>query len=110
MALPQSGWKPWRGIGVLVQVGAVEAGQAVGVGREVRRHPVEDHADAPLVEVVDEAHELLRRAVARGRGEVAGRLVAPRPVERVLHDRQQLDVGEAVGERVVGERRRPAAS
>ena len=36
-----------------------------------------------------------RRAVARGGGEVAGGLVAPRAVERVLGDRQQLDVGEA---------------
>ena len=38
-------------VGVLVQVRAVEVGQAVLVGREVRRHPVEDHADAVLVQV-----------------------------------------------------------
>ena len=92
-------------VGVLVEVGAVELGEGVGVHREVRRDPVEDHADAPLVEVVDERHQVGRRAVARGRGEVAGGLVAPRPVERVLHHRQQLDVGEAVGEGVLGERR-----
>ena len=91
-------------VGVLVEVRAVEAGEPVGVHREVRRHPVEDHADAALVQPVDHRHQLLRRAVARRRREVAGRLVAPRAVERVLHDRQQLDVGEAVGEDVVGDR------
>ena len=52
-------------IGVLVEVRAVEVGEAVLVGREVRRHPVEDHADAALVQVIDEVHEVLRRAVAR---------------------------------------------
>ena len=49
-----------------------------------------------LVQHVDQVHQILRRAVARGRREVAGGLVAPRAVERVLGDRQQLDVGEAL--------------
>ena len=34
---------------MLVKGGAVEPAQAVGVGREMRRHPVEDDADADLV-------------------------------------------------------------
>ncbi len=90
-------------VGVLVEMGAVEVGEAVPVAREVRRHPVEDHADAVPVQDVDEVHEVLRRAVARGRREVAGRLVAPRAVERVLGDRQQLDVREAHVADVLGE-------
>ena len=60
--------------------------------REVGRHPVDDHADAVLVAVIDEVHEVLRRAVAAGGGVVADRLVAPAAGERVLADRQQLDV------------------
>jgi hypothetical protein len=47
---------------VLVQVGAVELGQREAVAREVGRHPVEDHAEAALVQVVDEPREVLRRA------------------------------------------------
>ena len=96
-------------IRVLVQVRAVEVGEAVLVVREVRRHPVEDHADARLVQLVDEPHEVLGVAVAPGRREVAGRLVAPRAVERVLHDRQQLDVGEAETGDVLDELRREVA-
>ena len=96
-------------VGMLVQVGAVEAGQAVRVGREVRRHPVEDHADARAVQGIDEGLEVLRRAVARGRREVARRLVAPGAVERVLGDRHQLDVGEAQARDVVGEQEGRAA-
>ena len=80
---------------MLEQVRAVEVGEAVAVGREVRRHPIENHADALLVQVVHQVHEILRRAVASGGGKIAGRLVSPRAVEGMLHDRQQFDVGEA---------------
>ena len=71
-------------VGVLVEVGAVEVAEAVLVAREVRRHPVEDDADAALVQRIDQVHEILRRAEAAGRREVADRLVAPRAVERML--------------------------
>ena len=42
-------------VGVFVERGAVEPGEAVGVGREMRRHPVEDDAEARGVGAVDEA-------------------------------------------------------
>ena len=51
-------------IEMLVEGGAVEAGEAVRVGREMRRHPVEDDADAGAMQRIDEAREVLRRAVA----------------------------------------------
>ena len=53
-------------VGMLVERGAVEARQAVRVGRKMRRHPVENHADAGFVEAVDMAAKLSggpRRAV-----------------------------------------------
>ena len=93
------------GVGVLVEVGPVEVGQRELVGREVRGHPVQDDPDAGLVELVDQRHQLLRGAVADARGEETGHLVAPRPVERVLHDRQQLDVGEAGPDHVLDQPR-----
>ena len=46
---PQSGCS-LPGVLVLVQGGAVEAGQGEGVLGEVRRHPVDQHPDAPLVQ------------------------------------------------------------
>ena len=90
---------------VLVERGAVEPPQAVPVGGEMRRHPVQDDADAEVVEHVHEVHEVLRRSVAAGRGEVADGLVAPRSVERVLHDRHDLDVREAHLPDVFGQER-----
>jgi hypothetical protein len=90
-------------IGVLEQVGAVEPAEAVGVGREVRGHPVDDHPDAGLVQRVDHRHQIVGRAVATGGREVAGDLVAPRAVERVGQDRHQLDVGEAQAAGVLGQ-------
>ena len=92
-------------VGVFVQVGAVEVGQAVGVGGKVRRHPVEQHAQTrsmcglhkPLeAGAVAHACAVGGRCAEAGRGRVQPhRLVAPAAVERVLADGQQLDVGEA---------------
>ena len=79
-------------VGVFVQRGAVEFREAMRVLRKVRRHPVEDHADAGLVALVDEGHELLRRAVARGRRVVTHHLVAPRAVEWMFGHAHELDV------------------
>ncbi len=85
---------------VFVEVRAVEVDEAVLVGGKVRRRPVEDHADPLLVQVIDEPHEVLRRAVARRGREEPGHLVAPRRIERVLGDGQQLDVREAAAQHV----------
>ena len=65
------------------------------IGREMRGHPIENHADAMLMQVVHQIHEILRRAVARGGREIAGGLISPRSVKRMLHDGQEFDVGEA---------------
>ena len=96
-----------RGVRVLVERRAVEARQREGVLREVRRHPVDDHADAGLVERVDEVAEAVGVAEPRGGGEVRRDLVAPRPAVRVLHHRQELHVREAevdeVRHQVVGD-------
>ena len=99
------GMKSLARVGVFVEMGAVEIGEAVRVGREVRRNPVEDDADAVLVQVVDQIHEILRRAVARGGREVSGGLVSPGTVEGVLHHGQELDVGESHLADVFGEAR-----
>ena len=94
-------------VGVLVERGAVEVRQRPLVGREVAGHPVQDHADPGLVEPVDQPLEAVGVAEARVRGEVGGDVVAPRPAERVLHDRHELHVREAevgdVGHERVGQ-------
>ena len=80
---------------VLIECRAVEAGQPVLIGREMRRNPVEDDADAGAMGRIDEAGKAGRIAEARGRRIEAGWLVAPGRIEGMLGDRQQLDVGEA---------------
>ena len=62
-----------------------------------------------LVQLVDERHEVGRRAVPGGRREVASGLVAPRPVEGMLHDREQLDVRETGLLHVLDQARRKLA-
>ena len=80
---------------VLKQHVAVKGGKAVGVGAKTAGHPIHDHADARLVARIDKVHELLRVAVARRGGIVAGRLVAPGAVEGMLHKRHDLDMRKA---------------
>jgi hypothetical protein len=80
---------------MLVQCRAVEARQAMWIGREMRRHPVEQQGNAVGVQRIDEAREGLRRAEPGRRREEAQRLIAPRTAERMLGDRQELDMGEA---------------
>ena len=82
-------------VGVLEEVRPIEVLQPELVRRKVRRHPVQHDADTVLVQVVDQKHEVLRRAVAAGWCEVPGDLVAPRLVERVLHHGHELDVCES---------------
>ena len=90
-------------VGVLVERGAVEAAQRPGVLREVGGHPVHDHADAGLMQPVHQVAEFVGRAEARRRRVVRRHLIAPRPAERVLRDRHQLNVRKALGDNVFGE-------
>src|SRR5881296_398015 len=47
-----------------------------------------------LVQVIHQVHEILGRAIARRGRKVTGGLISPRPVERMLHHRQELHVRE----------------
>src|SRR5215472_11122948 len=94
MGLPV-GMEALARIGVLVEMRAVEIGEPVSIRREVRGNPVEDHSDSMLVQVVDEVHEILWRAVTRSRREVSRRLVSPGSVKGMLHDGEKFNVGES---------------
>ena len=64
-------------IRVLVQRRAVEPRHAVRVGREMRRHPIDDDADIGAMAGIHEAGKALGRAEPRTRREQAERLIAP---------------------------------
>ena len=79
-------------VGVFIEVRAVELDEAAAVLRKMRRDPVHDDAEASLMRLVDEVHEVLRRAVAARRGKIADDLITPRTIERILGQRHELDV------------------
>ena len=92
------------GILVLVQVGAVEERERKRIARKMRGHPVDDNADAALMQVIDEKLEILRRAVTvRGR-KVAGHLITPGAKIRILGDRHHFHMGKTHVDHVVGQR------
>ena len=82
-------------IRVFVHGAAIEAGEGVRVAREMGRDPIEHHADARLVAAIDELSQAVGIAMPAGGREIAGGLVSPGIIERMLADRQQLDVREA---------------
>jgi hypothetical protein len=92
-------------VGVFVERRSIEATEREIVLRKVRRHPVDDDADPVLMAVVHEILEVVRGAVTRGGREVAGDLVTPRRVERVLGDGHQFDVREAEAFHVIDQTR-----
>ena len=87
--------RPFARVFMLVEGGAVEAGKRPVVAREMGGHPIDNDADARLMERIDEILEIVGRAIAAGRRIKARHLVAPRRVIRVLGDRHELHVGEA---------------
>ena len=78
---------------IFVKRTSVEFEKTVTVLREMRRHPIENHSDTRFMEAVDEVHEILGISEPRGRGEISAYLISPRSVERMLHHRQELNVG-----------------
>ena len=80
---------------MLVEGGAVEAGEPVGILGKMTRHPVKNDADAGLMQAVDQKTEFIGRSEpAAGRKEIH-HLITPGTIEGMLHHRQKLDMGEA---------------
>ena len=101
------GMKTATAIRVFVQRCTVEHGQAVCVGRKMRRNPVENHADAIFVRVVDQPRKTVGRAKARSRRVHAHRLITPRRIQRMLGHRHNFNMGKAqifdVGDQAFGQ-------
>ena len=90
-------------VGVLEQMRAIEIGQAVSVRGEVGRHPIQNHSDSVLMQVVHEEHEVLWGSEARRGREISGGLVAPGTIKRMLHHRQEFHMGEPHALQVLGQ-------
>src|SRR5579863_3377607 len=82
----------------------------------MRGRPIENHSDARVVAAVNKEHEIGGLAEAAGYGVIAERLIYPRSIERMLHQRHELDMRVAhsldVGNQLGGELavREPAVS
>src|SRR5690606_5707758 len=81
--------------GVFVSVCTVEREQPMRIIRKMRRHPVENHSNACLVKFIDESHQSLRIAEARGRSEEARALITPASIEGMFHHWHKLHVCES---------------
>ena len=80
------------GILMLVQACPVKVGKSVCVSWKMRRHPVQDHTDTGLMHLIHEEHKIFRIAVTRCGGIIADHLISPGSIQRMLHDRHQLNM------------------
>ena len=88
------GMKPLSGIGMIIEMRAVKICQTVCIIGKMAGHPVENQADASLMEAVNQKFEILGQPKAAGWRKVARNLVAPARKIRMLHDRKQFDMRE----------------
>jgi len=82
-------------IGMFIQRRAVKIGQPVFVGREMRRHPIQNNANPGLMRPVDKTRKARRIAEPRGRRIETQRLVPPTGIIGIFADRQKFDMGKA---------------
>src|SRR5882724_9367133 len=80
---------------VFVESRAVETGKRPVVTREMGGDPIDNDADARLVEGIDEELKIFGRAVAAGGSIEAGNLIAPGRVIRMFGNRKKFDVRES---------------
>src|SRR5271155_3455272 len=74
---------------------AVKFREPVRVPRKMRRRPIQNYAEPGRMAAIHKIFEIVRLAVTASRREIADGLIAPRAVERMFHDRHQLEMGKA---------------
>src|SRR6185295_11722100 len=81
--------------------------RAMRIVGKMSGYPVEPYADPFAMAGIDKGGKVFRRAEPAGRRVQAGRLIAPRSVERMLADGQKLEMGKAhvlcIGRKLFGE-------
>ncbi len=57
-------------------------------------HPVEDYTKIVEMAGINKIHEFFRSTISAGDTEWPGHLISPRFIERMLHDRHELNMGK----------------
>src|SRR5438552_506067 len=81
-------------VSIFEEMRAVIVGEAIGVRWKMRRDPVQDYSESLPVKLIYKMHEIFGYAKSACGGEVPEGLVAPGSRVRVLHYREEFDVGE----------------
>ena len=93
-------------VAMFVEMRSVEIAETRLIFRKVGRHPIKDDADSALMKAVHKIPEIVGRSESAGGSIVPGGLVSPGPIERMLHNRQQFDVGKTGLPDICGQERR----
>ena len=64
----------------------------MGIPREMSRYPVEDNSDPLPVQMIHKGPKIIRGTIAARRCIIAGNLIAPRGVQRMLHNGKKLNM------------------
>ncbi len=78
------------GVEMFIETGAIETRQSMLVFWEMRRHPIQNYADSPLVKHIYERHKIIRRTVTGSRCKIPCHLISPRAIVWMFHHRHKL--------------------
>src|SRR6266853_3385499 len=96
-------------IGVLIEMRTIEITESGFVLRKMGGNPIQDDADPVLMKVVDQIHEVGRRAEPACRSKVTDYLISPGAIEGMFHDGHKLDMRKACVVDVITQKRRHLA-
>ena len=82
------------GIGMLKQCLPVEFSQTMGVFGEMGRNPIQNNAYFAAMEGIYQIGKVLCRPITGGGRIIAGHLISPGTVERMLRNPHKLHMGE----------------
>ena len=77
---------------MFIETGSVKVGKPIGIPWEMRRHPVQNDADAGFMHFIHKIFEILVRPVPGSRRIIPNDLISPGAVKRMLHHRHQFDM------------------
>ena len=80
-------------IRILIKAGAVKLSQSEGVSREMCRYPVEDDTNLMFMQIIHKELKILCGTVTGSRCKIAGYLISPGTVKRMLRDTHQFHMG-----------------
>ena len=80
----------FAGVGMVIEMRSIKKSQTMRVIGEMGRSPIHNDPNPRLMAGINKPLKILRRPKPTGGGEISRRLISPRSIKGVLHNRHQF--------------------